>query len=1082
MIRKLLIANRGEIAIRIARSARELGIDPVMIHSKDDGASAHVRHGSASHPLRGSGPAAYLDAGQILGAARANGCDAIHPGYGFLSENAGFASRCAETGLTFVGPRAELIALFGEKIRARELAKSCGVPVIEATPDAADERGLRAFLEAQGQGGAIMLKAVSGGGGRGMRLVERAEDLAEAEARCRSEALRAFGSEALYAERYIRHARHIEVQIAGDGAEIIHLGERDCTLQRQNQKIVEIAPAPALDPALRDRLHDAALRMARACGYDNIGTFEFLIDLDRAGQPDEFVFIEANPRLQVEHTVTEEVLGLDIVRVQLELASGHSLAALGLDQNAIGAPRGYAMQLRINMETMDRTGQAHPGAGRIARFDLPGGPGIRIDTFGHAGYETSARFDSLLAKLIVHSPTPGFAAVAARARRALGEIAIEGVPTNLPFLRALLDHPRLATYDLNTRFIADHAPELVPEMSAGDAPPEQGGGGDGWITIRAPMTGVIAGLSVMTGDRIARGTEVAVIEAMKLEHGIRADAAGVVREILSRAGDHVPEGAAILRIEPADVETSAGTGVAGPDPDSIRPDLAELHERIAETLDENRPEAVARRRGRSQRTARENIADLCDEGSFIEYGQLTVAYMHARRTMADLRARTSADGYVTGLATVNAAEFGPERTAIAVGAYDATVIAGTQGHMNHKKTDRLLRLAGERGLPFVLFAEGGGGRPREDPVTIAGLHSHTFRELANLSGKVPLVGIVSGYCFAGNAALLGLTDTIIATENSSIGMAGPALIEAAGLGACAPESVGPIDLQCRSGVADIRVSDEAEAVAVTKRYLGYFQGRLTQWEAADPRLLRHAIPESRLRAYDVRDVIALIADRDSWLELRRDFGRSYVIGLLRIEGRPLGVIANNPLANAGAIDSDGADKAARFLRLCDAHGLPVLSLIDTPGIMVGTEAEATGLVRHSARLFAAAASMRVPIFAVVLRKAYGLGGAAAAGGNFHAPFFTIGWPSAELGGMGLEGSVNLAYKRELEAIRDPAERQAFFEKRVAARYEKGKATYAATYFELDAVIDPADTRSWLVRGLESAGETPCGQGRFIDTW
>jgi acetyl-CoA carboxylase carboxyltransferase component len=477
------------------------------------------------------------------------------------------------------------------------------------------------------------------------------------------------------------------------------------------------------------------------------------------------------------------------------------------------------------------------------------------------------------------------------------------------------------------------------------------------------------------------------------------------------------------------------------------------------------------------------VADLLDPGSFAEYGQLAVSYRHSRFSADELLDSSPADGFVAGLGTVNAERYGGRAASVAVGAYDASVMAGTLGHMNHKKADRLFDLAEERRIPLVLFAEGGGGRPREDPVTITGLNSPTFFKMARLSGKVPTVAIVSGRCFAANAALAGLADVVIATRDSTIGMAGPALIEAAGLGAFTPEEVGPIDVQTRAGVVDIAVADEAEAVVAAKRYLSYFQGADAEGEAHDPRLLRHAVPENRLRAYDTREVGQLIADAGSWLELRPAFGKAYVTALARIEGRPVGVIANNPLFNAGAIDSPAADKAARFLRLCDAFGLPVLSLIDTPGIMVGPEAEATGLVRRSARMFAAAAALRVPMFAVVLRKAYGLGGAAAAGGYFQAPFFTVSWPTGELGGMGLEGSVRLGYKRELEAIADPAERQRHFEARVAKRYEKGQASFVASFFEVDAVIDPAETRAWLLRGLDAtASHTHRWQGGFVDTW
>ncbi len=1075
MFTKLLIANRGEVALRIARTADERGVATVTVFSQDDAGSAHAAYGTQSQALAARGPAAYLDVAAIVAAAVDHGCDALHPGYGFLSENAALARACAAAGITFVGPTPEQLELFGDKVRARALAQQCGVPVIAGTPSAVTLAEAQAFFADHR---AVMLKAVAGGGGRGMRAVTRAEDLPEAYARCQSEALRAFGADAVYAERLIARARHIEVQVAGDGSAVIHFGERECSLQREHQKLVEIAPAPGLPADLRAALLDAALSMAAASGYRGIGTFEFLVDADDGS----FAFIEANPRLQVEHTVTEEVFGRDLVGLQLDLASGASLADLGLSQAAVGQPRGFAVQLRINMEVMDAAGAPRPSGGTITAFAPPGGPGVRVDSFGQVGYATIASFDSLLAKLVVSAPG-GFDAALARARRALGEFRIEGLATNISFLQALLARPEVAANQVTTGFIAEHIGELLADLPPVE--PERVAVTDlhGWTALPAAMTGVLSSLAVAEGDSVQTGAELAVLEAMKMEHVLRAPTGSVVRAVLLAPGAQVREGEPILLIEPLDIAGGEDAATTGPDLDRIRADLAAVRERQARTLDAGRPEAVARRRGRGQRTARENVTDLLDPGSFAEYGQLAVSYRHSRYSADELLDSTPADGFVAGLGTVNAERYGAQAGSVLVGAYDASVMAGTLGHMNHKKADRLFDLAAERRLPLVLFAEGGGGRPREDPVTITGLNSPTFLKMAKLSGKVPLVGIVSGRCFAANAALVGLADVIIATQDATIGMAGPALIEAGGLGSFTPEQVGPTAMHVRSGVVDIAVADEAEAVAVAKRYLAYFQGADADWEEHDPRLLRHAVPENRLRSYDVREAGQLIADKGSWLELRAGFGQAYVTALARIGGRPVGVIANNPLFNAGAIDSPAADKAARFLRLCDAFGLPVVSLIDTPGIMVGPEAEATGLVRRSARLFAAAAALRVPLFAVVLRKAYGLGGAAAAGGYFQAPFFTVSWPTGELGGMGLEGSVRLGYKRELDAIDDPAERQALFEKRVAKRYEKGQASFVASFFELDAVIDPAETRTWLQRGLDANPRPAAGwPGGFIDTW
>src|SRR5690349_14141064 len=395
-------------------------------------------------------------------------------------------------------------------------------------------------------------------------------------------------------------------------------------------------------------------------------------------------------------------------------------------------------------------------------------------------------------------------------------------------------------------------------------------------------------------------------------------------------------------------------------------------------------------------------------------------------------------------------------------------------------------MAARMRLPVVFFTEGGGGRPGDtDGLWLSGLDVPAFHYWGKLSGLVPMVGINSGRCFAGNAALLGCCDVVIATANSNIGMGGPAMVEGGGLGIFRPEDIGPMSVQVKNGVVDVPVADEAEAVRVAKKYLAYFQGPVARWECANQRLLRGIIPENRLRIYDVRAVIQTLADTGSVLELRRHFGLGMVTALLRIEGRPLGVVANDPSHLAGAIDRDGADKAARFMQLCDAFDLPILFLCDTPGMMVGPEAEKTGLVRHVSRLFVVGANLTVPFFTIVLRKGYGLGAQAMAGGSFKAPLFTVAWPTGEFGGMGLEGAVKLGYRKELAAIEDPDARAKLFEEMVARMYEHGKAVSYATYFEIDDVIDPADSRRWIGRAL-AAVPPPARRKRkkrpCVDTW
>ena len=514
---------------------------------------------------------------------------------------------------------------------------------------------------------------------------------------------------------------------------------------------------------------------------------------------------------------------------------------------------------------------------------------------------------------------------------------------------------------------------------------------------------------------------------------------------------------------------------AGEEP---RPDLAEVLERRALTRDAARSEAVERRHAAGGRTARENIEDLVDDGSFVEYGGFAIAAQRARRDMEELLERTPADGLIAGTARVNG-------HATAVLSYDYMVLAGTQGAIGHRKKDRMFELIERMRVPAVFFAEGGGGRPGDtDFAVVSALETRAFALWARLSGLVPRLAIVAGRCFAGNAVIAGSADLIVATENASLGMGGPAMIEGGGLGEVDPEEVGPTATQTQNGVIDVAVDDEAEAVATAKRLLAYFQGDTRPGEVPDQLRLRELVPERRRRAYDVRPAIETLADAGSVTFLRERFAPGMVTALARIEGRPTGVVANNPMHLAGAITSDGADKAARFMQLCDAFGLPLVSLIDTPGMMVGPEAEATALVRHCSRLFVTGAALRVPLVAVILRKAYGLGAQAMAGGSLHEPLLTVGWPTAELGPMGLEGAVKLGFRRELEQIEDAQERESRVKELTALAHERAKALNAATLFELDDIVDPAETRRLIASTLAAAAsaEPPSNQRRFVDPW
>ena len=1133
---KLLIANRGEIAVRIGSAASDLGIESVAVYSEDDARSLHVCRADSAVGLDGVGALAYLDQEQILRVGKDSGCDAVHPGYGFLSEDAEFARQCLGAGLAFVGPTPDALSLFGDKAKARLLAEDLGIAVVLGISEPVGVDRAREFFASLPAGSSVLVKAVSGGGGRGIRLVAEADQLEAAHSRAQSEAQAAFGVPDVYVERFVAGARHVEVQIAGDSSGgLACFGDRDCSLQRRNQKILEIGPAPSLPDDVRHGIVVASLALAEAANYQSLGTFEFLVE------GSNFYFIEANARLQVEHTVTEEVTGIDLVQLQIRLARGESLDALGFSARSVAAARGIAVQARVNMEVMLPDGAAQPTGGTLEAFDLPAGRGIRVDTFGYAGFRPSPNFDSLLAKVVGHAHDGDLSRALRRTSRALSDFRIEGFETNIPFLQALLSHADVSDWNVHTRFVDEQIESLagctpLQKRFFASADPAETAGGiagarvdpndplavlsygkrprarssdgplpqmrkDGGQQLSAAMQGTIVSVEVAVGDEVGPQSLVLVMDSMKMEHEIRAGASGIVLEINVAAGDTVYAGHPLAFIEEREIEIESAQGADNVGLDFVRPDLAEVQERHAVTLDAARPDAVEKRRRTGQRTARENVEDLCDPESFVEYGQLVLTPGSGLLRDEVIR-KFPADGMITGIGSVNGAEFPGEASRCVVLAYDYTVLAGTQGVLNHVKTDRMLEVATKWRRPVVLFAEGGGGRAgtggkREGggATTAAGqgrsddmyrpLDTPTFATLGSLSGLVPLVGITSRFCFAGNASLLGCCDVIIATENSSIGMGGPALIEGGGLGVFRPEEVGPMEIQVPNGVVDLAVKDEAEAVAVAKKYLSYFQGAVQTWECADQRLLRRIVPENRLRVYSIRELIGVLADSDSVLELRPRFGPGMITSLARIEGRPVGIIANNPQFLSGAIDSDGSDKAARFMQLCDCFDIPVVVLCDTPGMMVGPEIERTALVRHCSRLFVAGANLSVPLVTIILRKAYGLGAQAMAGGHTKRPMLTVAWPTAEHGGMGLEGQMKLGFRNELAAIDDPEERATRYAELVAAAYERGKALNAGVAFAFDDVIDPADSRRCITGAL---GSVPRAAPRltkkrpYIDTW
>lgn len=1082
---KLLVANRGEIAIRILRGASELDIPTVAIYPADDAASLHTGKADEAVEIPGVGTAAYLDIDAIIGVAKDTGANAIHPGYGFLAENADLARACTANGITFVGPSAEMLELFGDKARARAAASEAGVPIIRGIDHAVSLEEAQAFFASLGAGSAMMIKAIGGGGGRGSRRVTSADDVAATYERCRTEAEAAFGNGDVYVEEFIQRARHIEVQILGDQhGSIVHLAERECSIQRHFQKILEVAPAPNLETGLRDEIIAAAVKLASHVGYASAGTFEFLIDTSGNGQP--FAFIEANARLQVEHTVTEEVTGIDIVKAQLAIAEGATLEDAGLEQDDI-ATRGYAIQARVCMETVREDGSIVPTSGTLSAYEAPSGPGIRTDGFGYAGYQTSLLFDSLLAKVIGYSPSKKFTDAITRTERALAEFRIEGVETNIPFLRTLLARPEFADGSAHTRFIDENATELARAASAETSTrytPAAGlevsdageaddsdfpTGPEGSVGLGSPIQGTIVAIDVGVGETVRTGQPVAVVEAMKLQHDIKAERGGLVVDISMSVGDVVREGFPIVFVEESDDASGAVEAGGGADLDLMRDDMREYYAEVDRNLDDAHEERVAALRDAGRRTARENIADLLDDGSFREFGPAASG--------------SAAGGTIIGMGSINADLFGDDdaRVALIHNNYDISTTTNGAGHYKQEPVHELVH---DFQVPLVLFSEGEGkpyvgSRGFQNGV---GMDGQLFTEFARLSGLVPLVGVSTGNCFGPNATLLACCDTIIATKQSAIGMgAGPSVMQAAGLGSYSAQEIGGSAFQAENGDIDILVDDDAAAIAAAKQYLSYFQGNLSEWEAPDQRRMRHIIPENRVRTYDMREIMYTLADEGSVLELRRDFGIGVITALIRVEGRPMGLVANNPAHLAGAVDSPGADKGARFMQLADAFDLPVVVFMDCPGIMVGPDHERTALVRHAVRMFNVGSNISTAMFGVMVRKAYGLGVQAMCAGSAMIPLFNVAWPTAEFAGMNIDGAVKLSARRELMAIEDPEERKAAYDKRVADGYENARAINSGARY----VIDPADTRAWVVRGLKSLPPKAPREGKrrpYVDTW
>jgi acetyl/propionyl-CoA carboxylase alpha subunit/acetyl-CoA carboxylase carboxyltransferase component len=1094
MFKRVLIANRGEIAIRIARAAASLGVESVAVFTPADAQSLHTKLADHAREI-GKNTAdplsPYLDIEAVIAAAKESGADCVHPGYGFLSENAKFAERCRAEGLRFIGPSPAALALFGDKVKARAFAEKQGIPIVPGAPSLASAEEAKAVAHKIGY--PVMLKASAGGGGRGMRIVTNAAEMDEAFARCQGEAQAAFGDKAVFLEKIVPRPRHIEVQILGDSqGNVVHLFERDCSVQLRHQKVVEVAPAPGLDDALRQRILTEAVTLARAAKYENAGTVEFLVDPESG----RHFFIECNPRIQVEHTITEQVMGLDLVEAQFRIAAGDSLAAIGLaDQKAVGQPRGFAIQARVVAQ----------GTGTLTAYREPSGPGVRVDACGYLGLAPPPQFDPLLAKLICQSGSAGtFESAVDRTERALAEFHIAGVPTNAAQLRSILAHPEFRRGNARTtllseaiepakgeqatlKFLDQQAGALGRGARSTQAPARPLPVPPGHLAVESPHAGAVVDIKVRAGDTVKAGQTLFVVSAMKMESSIGAPCAGVIESVAPVAAGSTVEGSQILAVIKPSGATQA-TPVLPAD-ETWTPMLEKVaalqaiaHKRLAPG---SREPGVVRQRNRNKLTCRERIDALLDRGSFREIGSLA--------------------GFATFDELGEVAEFTPASHVGGQGRIDgrpcivcADDFTSRGGHADGaigQKSRYLDRLSIEIRTPSIRLLDGssGGGSvatmvPKQStggeasakestgaikvgqPRVVGGGGSFLPGHLgssyyADQLTTVPVVNMLLGSVVGIGAAKAVLGHfSVMVRDISQLFVAGPPVVSHAMGYDVTKEDLGGWHIHCRNGSVDNLAESEEEAMAQTRRFLSYLpssvyeappvQATTDKVDRREEELLT-LVPRKRTATFDIRRAIRLIADKDSFFEVGPLWGTDQVTGFIRLNGHPVGVIASDSRhENGGALTADGCDKLKRHLDVCDLFHLPLLNLVDNPGFAVGIEHEIAGTIRKGGEWMVAFAQVQIPIFTVLMRRSFGV-----AGNNYATPRMAasvrVTWPAADVGGIPPEGGIEAAYKRQLAEAADPAALRA----EINARIESVRGPIGPlNRFEVEEMIDPRDTR------------------------
>lgn len=1133
--KRVLVSNRGEIAIRIAKAAAALGMESVGVYASVDALSLHTRVTTETHEIgipEGTNPVrAYLDAQGLVQTAKTSGCDCVHPGYGFLAENAAFADLCAVEGLTFIGPSPAALTLFGDKIQARKLAQSLDIPVVPGSsqPLTSPDDALAVDL-----GYPLMLKARAGGGGRGMRVVENATEMVAAFDRCRSEAEAAFGNGEIFVERLIERPRHIEVQILADAhGNVVHLHERDCSIQQRNQKVVEIAPAPAFDAQLREKILADAIKLVRAAEYVNAGTVEFLVTPETG----EYFFIECNPRIQVEHTVTEQITGIDIVEAQFHIAAGATLASLGLaDQHAVGPARGFAVQARVVAQ----------GGGTITAYKEPSGAGVRVDASGYLGYAPPPQFDPLLAKVIGSSsnshPEVSFTSAIDRTLRALDEFHIAGLTTNLPQLRAILAHADVRAGNARTSLLSE-APEIMRTSAIGNgaalallqqqasslrATPGAGTRqqpattaavqslpalevAQGQLPVACPMAGFVVELGVTLGDTVVAGDTLLVISAMKMETNVSAPCAGTVTAMQPlRVDDNVADGQIVVVLAPAEADATLTSQThAAQSWAPLLQEVATLRDLAHERLQPGSTDpGVVRQRSRGKLTCRERISLLLDDGSFREVGSVAgFASYDEDGAIVDF---TPAN-HVGGWGKIEA------RTAI-VCADDFTSRGGHADGAIGAKSGYLDRLSVELRCPAVRLLDGssGGGsvtamvpaqkkegessakessgaikagRPRVAGGGGSFLPGHLGSSMyTEQLSTVPVVNMLLGSVVGIGAAKAVLGHfSVMVRDIAQLFVAGPPVVSHAMGYDITKEDLGDWRIHCTNGSVDNLAETEAQAAAMTQRFLSYLPSSVydappvISASPSDPTDRRDEelfalIPRKRTTTFDVRKAITLMADSDSFFEIGPLWGTDQITGFVRFNGHPLGVIASDSRhINGGALTADGCSKLTRHLDLCDLFHIPLLNLVDNPGFAVGLEHEIAGTIRRGGAWMVAFAQVSVPIFTVIMRRSFGV-----AGNNYASPrsrpSMRVAWPAADVGGIPPEGGIEAAYKRQLAEAADPAALRA----ELNARIESVRGPVGPlSRFQIEEMIDPRDTRRFICEWVETAYKVVSQPARLV---